>query len=193
MPKKLTARMQVFVDNIIAAAANGMTNGECYQAAYPNCKNIDTASKAANKLLKDPRIDYAISKARRKISRATHVTVERVLLEDARIALADPGELLHGFTPIPISDLPEDTRRAVSSVKVRQTPMPCGEIVTEYEYKFWPKGPAIDRLNRHLGNYERDNKQKNEGLDNLADILNAAAAKEAEIEASIGAPVEGAS
>lgn len=80
-------------------------------------------------------------------------TVDRILIELARVGMSDPGGLFDADgNLIPVNELPEQLRRALSSVKVTRTTRGRGEdAATEVatEVKFWPKVEALRLLGTH--------------------------------------------
>lgn len=162
--KKLTPNEKIFADEWLVDR-NGI---RAYRKAFKSCKSDAAAGVGANKKLKKANVKAYIEARLEKISKKLEISTERVLQEDARIAYSDIGELFNGPTLIPPADLPENVRRAVSSVKVTERKSGEDSFERVYEYKFWDKGRAIERLDKHLGVFEKDNKQK---TDPLVDVL----------------------
>ena len=87
--------------------------------------------------------------------------VEECLIKSDVRKLFFPGD----WELVPPSELPDDVAAAISSIKVirrtiyRDKEIPPDVEVT-YQYTFWDKGRASERLSRHLGLYEKDNLQK---------------------------------
>jgi len=162
--KKLSEQKKRFMDNLL----NGMGKQEAYEKAGYKARGRAAAS-CATKVLKIAEF-AAIYKQRReeireKASEKAQITTERLMEEEARLAYSDIGELYGGKSFIPPNELPEDVRRAVAGVKITTrtfTPKGKKKPVTEttYEYKFWDKGKALDRLHKIKGDYEQDNAQK---------------------------------
>ena len=78
----------------------------------------------------------------------------RVLKEESYISFSDIGRLFKNGTLISPDELPEEVRRAISSVKIKVRQIPVGEgfeTVSTYQYRFWDKGSSLQRLERHLG------------------------------------------
>jgi hypothetical protein len=51
--------------------------------------------------------------------------------------------------------LPEDVQRAISGLEIIQEAN--GQV--KYKYKFWDKGRSLERLEKYLGMFEKDNLQ----------------------------------
>jgi Terminase small subunit len=92
------------------------------------------------------------------------VTAGRVPQEEACLAFYDIGDLVDPNTGEiqPPHELPEPFRQAVVGVTIVETRSATNPdlIKTEYRYRFADKGKALERLSRHLGLYEKDNRQK---------------------------------
>lgn len=121
-----------------------------------------TAHVQGSRLLKDPAIQAELSTFRDKV---TTEAVERasvdktcVLRELERIAFSDVGEVLD-FNGDELklrfaSEIPEDARRALKSVKVRRIVEGRGpdlQRVEIMEFTFWNKLEALVRLGSELG------------------------------------------
>ncbi len=92
----------------------------------------------------------------------------RVLDEEARLAFSDIRTLFdENWNLLPPNNLPPEIAAAISSIKITSRLIPQGrdeppiEMVT-YDYSLWDKGRALERLSRHLGLYEQDNKQRSD-------------------------------
>lgn len=102
-----------------------------------------TAAWTACKLLKDKKIKAAIALGQRQLAAKIQITAERVIEELAAIGFADLGQLYKDGNLLPISELPEQIRRALAAVKVGQE----GVV----EYRLWDKVAALEKLGKHLG------------------------------------------
>lgn len=89
-----------------------------------------------------------------------------IMEEEARLAFSDiRGIFDEEGNILPPHLLPEDIARAIRTVKVIERTIPQGQgqpplTVVSYEYMFWDKGTALERMSRHLGLYRADNEQK---------------------------------
>lgn len=124
------------------------------------------AEQQASRLLARPEIrslvDAGMARIRQQVEVDTGVTLQQVVRELGCMALYDPADI--GSQPVncpkDIEKLPEHVRRAIVGWSWDKH----GNFVL----KLAPKAPAADMLMKHLGGYERDNKQKG-GV--LADLL----------------------
>lgn len=125
-----------------------------------------SAHTQGGRLLRDERIKKALNEAIDAQQRRTHITADRVLLEIARIATFDPRALFDSDgNPLPIEQLDDDTAAVIAGVDV----MSAGQGAQITKYRLSSKTDALEKLMKHLGQYQADNNQHNE---TLADALN---------------------
>ncbi len=139
-------------DGIIRKAYKG--NGKRPRGRPKGSKN-----KERKDWLLKPEIRSAVKAAVKDI---VMVDASRVINEEARLAFSDI-RLLPGCP----QDIPDEIAFAVSSFVVEEDvlrSLDSGEQIIRRKTKFtlWPKGDALLRLSRHLGLYERDNRQQPE-------------------------------
>lgn len=136
-------------------------------AAYLRCHPevaITTAGTTGCLLLKNQKVKAAVRRAVFERMVAVGIKAENVLRELAYIGLFDPADVIDFGKTIKLKkDIPEHARRAISSIKVKTVlertsrgMKPC-EIM---EIRFWDKNSALDKLMKHLGLYDADNRQK---------------------------------
>lgn len=146
-------RRRLFVDAYIANGHNGT------QAAIAAGYSPRGADVAAVRLLGDDRISGEIAAAARSVGEAVRLDAERVLQEHLWLAHSDMGDFLDdNDAPLPIKRLPRHVRAAIQSIDLD------GETGKVTKIRLWDKGAALDRLNKHLGLYERDNSQRQPNL-----------------------------
>ena len=146
-----------------------LSNGEnATQAAVTAGFSAKTARSAGPRLLAHVEVATAIE-ARRKqtVARAiahTDLTVERTLREVARIAYFDPRRFFdaNGHR-IPVHELDDDAAAVLASLEIEEmkeredgVTKVVGHTV---KMKVWDKNSALDKAMKHLGQYEKDNKQ----------------------------------
>jgi phage terminase small subunit len=135
-------------ERFVAAYCENGFNGT--RAAIAAGYSEATAYSQASRLLKRPEIADAIAARAEDARRRLDCSLERVLQENARIVLNDPGRMYdEDGRMLPIEQMDEDTRRAIASVEVRPTKFGLVRVV-----RFWDKGAAIDRRMRTLGMYK---------------------------------------
>ena len=120
------------------------------QAAIRAGYSPDTAKSIGSENLTKPDIQARIAKAMAERSRRTGVNADRVVMELAKIAFANIGDVADLKTgEIKKEVLTEDTA-AIQSVKVKT----FGEDGLEREIKMADKLKALELLGRHLGMFK---------------------------------------
>jgi len=147
----LTRNQRVFCDEFLTDR-NGT---RAYLVAYPKVKKEETAQANASRMLRNAKVKAYIDAKLDELATRAHITAERVLQEEARLAFSDVRELFNEETPIPPHKLPEDVARAVAGMEVKERRLYEGgeHAGTErtYKYRLWDKGRALERLEKHLG------------------------------------------
>lgn len=155
---KLTAKQQRFVEEYLIDC-------NATKAAARAGYSQKTAHRIGAENMQKPAIKKAIADAQAQLSEVTNISAQRVIKEVARIALFDVRKLFDADgMPLPVNLLDDDTAAAIGGIKtvtIGNTESGLGEI---REYKVTDKGQALEKLMKHLGLYEKDNEQKNQGL-----------------------------
>jgi phage terminase small subunit len=107
----------------------------------------------------------------------TGLTIENVIESLRRLVMADPRKLFRADGTLKaIVELDDETASMVSSFEVEELyvgqPGKDGSRVSigrTAKVKMWDKNSAIDKAMKHLGAYEKDNKQKPVTLNITAD------------------------
>lgn len=108
-----------------------------------------TAHVGSAKMMAKPKIKAAIEARAEKILSKLEITVERVLLERARLAFLDPRKLVDAKgKPLGIHQLDDDTAAAVAGFEAER-----GRIT---KLKLSDKGASLTALEKHLGLYKDD-------------------------------------
>lgn len=97
-----------------------------------------------------PAVTGAIQWEMDRRARRANVRIDEVVTELKRIAFSDPAHVFDSENRLcPVRAMPQPTRRAVSSIKVKRVggDDPC-EVI---EIKFWDKTAALTLLGKHLG------------------------------------------
>lgn len=162
--KKAAAdRQQAFIDAYLTNGRNGT------QAAITAGFSAKSAHVTASQLLKDPKVAGAVAIRVENAQAITGLTVERTLQEVARLAFFDSRKL---FRPdgsmIPVHELDEDTAAAVAALEHDDITIGEGATLktvgTTRKLKFHSKTTALEMGMRHLGLYEKDNRQRGPDL-----------------------------
>lgn len=125
------------------------------QAAIRAGYSEDTAGQTGHELLKNPEVAAAIAKGEKRLADKADIAALRVIEEFRRIAFSNPADLLEwedGKLNLLNSDqVPDEVMACISEVRQTQ----YGLVI-----KFHDKNKALDALARHLGLFEKDNRQK---------------------------------
>lgn len=158
-------RRATFVEAYIANGGNA--TDAAIQAGY----SAATAYQAGHRALKDVEVQQQLAIRRVELAERFQLTSERVLEQLGKIVYADVAKAFDkNGALLPVHEMPEEVRHAISSIEVEMMPRSVrgddGEDVTRMfgrtaKIKFIDKGSAIDKAMKHLGLFERDNKQRN--------------------------------
>ena len=133
---------------------------EAYRFAY-STENMKpaTINRLAFALFEKDKIKSRLEEKKNEIAKRNDISIDRILQEEKCISYLDPAQLfeLEGnqWTQIAPPELPEEVRRAIAGITVRQY-NPKDEhrdSYTEYKYKFWDKGRSLERIGRHKSMY----------------------------------------
>lgn len=149
----MNIKHSTFVAKFIANGCKDAT-----QAALDAGYKGKNARITAYRLLQMPHIKAAVAKALEKQQERILIDKDRVLAELARIATCDiAGAFDANGALLPIKDMPEDVRRAISSIEVESVPAIInsegeadGEPATVTKIKFWDKNSSLTSLGKHF-------------------------------------------
>lgn len=134
------------------------------QAAIRAGYSKNTARQIAEQNLSKLDIQEYISSLQQKIGDKLEITAERVIGEIAKLAFSNVQDFLEADNTITdISALSRDTAAAVESIKKTTTEWGSddkGGTKTHISFKLYDKISALEKLGKHLGIFEMDNKQK---------------------------------
>ncbi len=152
-------RRSLFVEAYIA---NG---GNCTDAAIKAGFSPRSAKQRGFELVKDRDFLVEIERRRAEVLAQFRLTTERTLQELARIAFFDIRKLFNGDgSPKAVHTIDDDTAAAVVGLEVVEVWQGTGKTRTFVgyirKYKIANKVYALDNAMRHLGLFEKDNKQK---------------------------------
>ncbi|WP_196607139.1 terminase small subunit [Pectinatus frisingensis] len=111
--------------------------------------SINTAASIGCRLYDKPRIFAHIQVALAERRKRTGVNVDTTIREIARVAFANPANVIDNEGRIK-DDAKEDDLRAIAAIKVKTTPTKNGPI-TEREIRFVDKNKALSMLGEHQG------------------------------------------
>lgn len=120
------------------------------QAAIRAGYSPDTAKSIGSENLTKPDIQARIAKAMAERSRRTGVNADRVVMELAKIAFVNAGDVIDAETATLKTDAAREDTAAIQSVKVKT----FGEDGLEREIKMADKLKALELLGKHLGMFK---------------------------------------
>lgn len=135
------------------------------QAAIRAGYSEKTARQIASEYLSKPNIQEKISLLKKELSEKTGVNAQRVINELARIAFFDMRNLFSADnTMLDIRQLEYNDVAAIASVEVYEEFVGGGAdkqfVGQTKKIKLWDKVAALEKLGKHFGIFEKDNKQK---------------------------------
>lgn len=143
--KRITAKQERFVDEYLVDL-------NATQAAIRAGYSKKTARQVGAENLTKPVIADLIAKRQHERGERTRITADRVLLELARLGVAD---LRSGFDERGNLKRPEewsdDFAAAVSSVEVVTRSIGDGQVEYVHKLKMWDKNSALDKIAKHFG------------------------------------------
>lgn len=130
------------------------------QAAIRAGYSKDTARSTGSENLSKPDIVDYIASLQESRSERTKITADMVLQELAKIGFSDiKNYYSEDKEPIDITQLENKLTAAVAQIKVTETSGDWGTKVTK-EFKLHDKISALEKIARHIGFFEQDNKQR---------------------------------
>jgi phage terminase small subunit len=128
-----------------------------------------SAGVTGSRLLKDANVRAAVRLVEKRALQTAGLSTERVLKELERLAFLDPRKLYDSDGCLkPINLLDPDTAAGISSLDIDEIAVGRGprrkRVGTTTKVRLQDKIAALDRAMRHLGLYERDNRQQSENI-----------------------------
>lgn len=140
-------------------------NGFCGYKAVRSIRNnsIVAAKSMFNKILKDRKNQEYIQEKRLRLKEQTDIQNEIILKELINWSYVDISDFI-GLTIDELKSLPSDVKRCIQSFKVTKRTYKdrSGEQRTDeiVEIKLIDKTKAMEMVNKHVGFYEKNNRQK---------------------------------
>ncbi|WP_312697145.1 terminase small subunit [Sphingobacterium mizutaii] len=171
----LTDKQQRFVEEY-------MVDLNATQAAIRAGYSQDTAKEIGCENLTKPNIQEAIQKRKQELSEQTGVSAQRIIEEYAKIAFSDVRNILTVDGGLKdASEWEDDSAGAIASIKSFEVTTPEGEkLGTNREVKMYDKLRALEALGKHIGLFEKDNKQKQAEVQNIINLGSGVKPKEDE-------------
>ena len=142
---------------------NGFNGVQAVRTVKGQDYNYNSAASLFNTVIKHPSTKTYIQSKSAELKRITNIQSENILRELINFAYSDITDYI-GLTNEELKDLPPDTRRCIQTVvtKKKRYTNRLGEDVEEetMTVKLIDKIKAIEMINKHIGFYLEDNKQK---------------------------------
>lgn len=151
---------------------HGLIIDEYYRNGFNGVKAVLTvnpgigyssAGVLANTVLNTKENKPYIKELQTRLKASTNVDTENILKELLVIAYSDVTDYI-GLSLAEIKKLPPEVRRCLQGIKIKTKKYKDrqGKEITEenIEFKLIDKLGAIDKINKYIGFYEVDNKQK---------------------------------
>jgi phage terminase small subunit len=166
-----TAHLTPLQERFVFEYLKDFNGTQAYLRASPGTTE-SAAAVAASRLLRNAQIAAAVAGQRARLVEKMELTSERALREVARVAFFDPRKLLdENGNPLPLNRLDDDTAAVIAGLEVQQILLGQGQNAIPAvikKYKLSDKMGALDMAMRHVGEYEKHNKQ---GADPLRTLL----------------------
>ena len=164
----LTAKQEAFA----LAVFKGASGSDAYRAAY-NTKGMSPGAinVEASRLMANPKVALRLAELRAPVAKAAQLTVEGTLREVGSILHSDPRRFYNADGSVkPPHEWDDAMAASVASVEaIPVVLVPASEdapavLGHKYKIKLWNKNDAADKVMRHLGLFEKDNKQRQDNL-----------------------------
>ena len=142
---------------------NGFNGVQAVRTVKGQGYNYNSAASLFNTIMKHEHTKEYIQSKRTELKRNTYIENENILRELLNFAFSDITDYV-GLTREELKNLPQDIRRCIESIvhKKKRYTNRLGEDVEEetVTVKLIDKIKALEMINKHIGFYLEDNKQK---------------------------------
>ena len=152
---------------------NGFNGRKAVLSINPEL-SLNSASTTYDYIFNHPDNQAYIKDKRQALKQLTNIENEHILRELISWAYGDATEFV-GLTSEEVKQLPADVKRCIQGIKIKTRTYYDKQIkeeVTEesIEIKLIDKTKAVEMINKHIGFYSEDNKQKKTNI-NVLQIL----------------------
>lgn len=134
------------------------------QAAIRAGYSESTARQIGSENLSKPDIQSYISELQLQLAKNANVTPEMVISELKKVGFSNIQDFIdEGNTIKDLSSIPRDVAASVKTIKKVVTEWGSGDDAgtkTSVSFEVYDKLAALEKIGRHLGIFEADNKQK---------------------------------
>ena len=160
--KKLSAKQARFVDEYLV-------DFNAVDAARRAGYAENTATRQGHRILEYPPVQAEIQRRQADLREESADEAGQVRRELIRLGLFDARKLFDAEGhPLPITELDDATAAAIQGVEVVTIGNRETGVGTVVKYRIADKNAALDKLMKHFGLYEADNRQAS---DPLAEVL----------------------
>ena len=158
----LTRKQEAFV-------AQYLIDKNATQAAIRAGFSKRNADVIGPQLLGKTWVREAVDAALQRLNDEAIMSAREVLAETSRLGRFDPRKLYRADgSPIPVNELDDDTARCLASIEMNEVYEGSGKdrvfVGFTKRYKVHDKNSALDKMFKHHGLYEQDNKQIGEAV-----------------------------
>lgn len=160
------AQLTLKQENFCLAYMETGNASEAYRRAFNTSRmKPETISRKAKEVLDNGKITARLAELRKPVIEKAQLTLDRVLQECMNIGFFDISTIYDDDGTLkPIREWPAAARQAVSSIETMEVYAGAGKNREFVGYakrvKLADKNQALEKLMKHLGAFEKDNKQK---------------------------------
>jgi len=160
-----TSKSAALQRKILFAHAYIVNGNNKTEAAITAGLSKKTAVSAGHRMSMDVEVQRIITQATEKAATKSGLSVERTLLEVARLAYSDPRKFYDAAGAlIPVHQLDDDAAACIASIEVDEIGTGGNVIGHTKKIKHWDKNAALEKAMKYHGLYKEDNKQIGESL-----------------------------
>lgn len=151
----LTAKQERFIQEYLV----DLNATAAYKrAGYSGKGNV--AEAAASRLLRNVQVQAEVAKRTKTTAAKYELTQELIIRSIVQELAFDPAKLYgQDGQLLPITDLPEDVRMALTSIEFEQHGSPEAPVFVR-KVKWAQRQGAREQAMKHMGLFEKDNKQR---------------------------------
>lgn len=151
-----------------AYIANGGNASEAAKSAGYSAK---TAGVTGCRLLKDVQVQSVLGERQKALANKYELTAESIIKSIAQDLHFDPANLFNGDGSVKaVAEMDADTRMALVSIETLQLGDADSPAIIR-KIKWATKHQAREQAMKHLGMFEKDNKQKSDPITALTEFL----------------------
>jgi len=122
--------------------------------------SVHSATSKGCDLLKDKAVIKKVKELQQEMQKNLGITAENVVAELAKVGFSNIQDFIKPGNSIEdISKMSREKAAAISSVEINQVTVGRKKVTT-VKFKLHNKVEGLEKLGRHLGIFEKDNKQK---------------------------------